>query len=124
MDNRHETMERDFDEIGYVEIRQFIRGGELDTLLANLDRFIRDVVPTMPREQVYYEDRSDWSTLKQIQHLDDHDPYFHDLSVASRFRNVAEQLLNGSVVPKNIQYFNKMPGVGQPTPHIRTASTS
>ncbi|MDC0937044.1 phytanoyl-CoA dioxygenase family protein [Pirellulales bacterium] len=116
MSNHYDTLQRDFEKDGFVALRQFIGGDELAELMANLDRFIRDVVPSMPSEQVYYEDKNDWTTLKQIQHMGDHDPYFHELFVASRFREVAEQLLDGPVAPKNMQYFNKPPGVGQPPP--------
>lgn len=65
---------------------------------------------------MFYEDTSDAATLKQIQQMGDHDPWFHELFTAGRFREVAELLLDGPVVPKNMQYFNKPPGVGQPTP--------
>jgi len=101
---------------GFVFLPKFLSGDTLTELTAHVDRFIRDVVPTLPPEQVFYEDKSNPETLKQIQHMGDHDPWFHELFTNSRFREAAEVLLKGSVVPKNMQYFNKPPGVGQPTP--------
>lgn len=101
---------------GYVAIPQFAVGEELIELIGNVDRFIKDVVPQLSPEQVFYEDKKDPSTLKQIQQVGDHDPWFHELFTGSRFREVAELLLEGPVVPKNMQYFNKPAGVGQPTP--------
>lgn len=101
---------------GYVALPQFVVGHEMADLIANVDRFINDVVPGLPAEHVFYEDRNDATTLKQIQQMGDHDPWFHELFTAGRFREVAELLLDGPVVPKNMQYFNKPPGVGQPTP--------
>jgi phytanoyl-CoA hydroxylase len=101
---------------GYVALPQFVGGQELTELLAHVDRFIRNIVPRLPPEQVFYEDKNDEATLKQIQHMDDHDPWFHELFTGSRFREIAERLLDGPVVPKNMQFFNKPPGVGQPTP--------
>lgn len=56
------------------------------------------------------------ATLKQIQRMGDHDPWFQELFTEGRFREVAECLLDGPVIPKNMQYFNKPPGVGLPTP--------
>lgn len=79
-------------------------------------RFIDKVVPTMPPERVFYEDKGDRSTLKQLQQLGTHDPWFREQFEAGPFRRLAEQLLGGPVVPKNLQYFNKPPGVGKPTP--------
>lgn len=65
---------------------------------------------------VFYDELGDRSSLKQIQHLGDHDPWFHELLTNSRFREVAEALLGGPVVPKNLQYFNKPPRTSKPTP--------
>ena len=107
---------RDFERNGFVALPQFVSGVELSELIAHVDRFIRDIVPQLPPEQVFYEDKHNPATLKQIQHLGDHDSWFYELFTGSRFQEVAAILLNGPVVPKNMQYFNKPPGVGQPTP--------
>ena len=105
-----------FNADGFVSLPQFVTGDDLAELLHRLDRFISDVVPTLPSEHVFYENKDDRSTLKQIQQMGSYDPWFHELFVTGRFRDVAEALLKGPVVPKNLQYFNKPPGVGQPTP--------
>ena len=105
-----------FDRDGYVFLKGFLSAQEMAALQSQIDRFIADVVPTLPREQVFYEDKNRPDTLKQIQHLWKHDPVFERLMIDSPFREVAELLLEGPVVPKNLQYFNKPPGVGQPTP--------
>lgn len=109
-------LKRDFENDGFVFLPQFVSGEALVDLLANLDRFINDIVPQLSPEQVFYEDKSNPATLKQIQRIGDHDPWFAALFTSSRFREIAEFLLDGSVVPKNMQYFNKPPGIGQPTP--------
>jgi phytanoyl-CoA hydroxylase len=105
-----------FEAAGFVAFPQFVIGDELAELIANVDRFITDIVPQMQPECVFYEDKHDAATLKQIQQMGDHDQWFHELFTGSRFHEVAELLLDGPVVPKNMQYFNKPPGVGQPTP--------
>jgi phytanoyl-CoA hydroxylase len=107
---------RSFATEGFVVFRQFVVDEELAELIANVDRFIRDIVTQLPQEQVFYEDKNDRATLKQIQQMGDYDAWFHELFTGGRFREVAERLLDGPVVPKNMQYFNKPPGVGQPTP--------
>jgi phytanoyl-CoA hydroxylase len=107
---------QNFEADGYVAFPQFVTGAELAELSTNLDRFIKDVVPTMPPEQVFYEDKHIPATLKQIQQMGEHDTWFHDLFTAGHFRGVAEFFLHGPVVPKNMQYFNKPPAVSQPTP--------
>jgi phytanoyl-CoA hydroxylase len=45
-----------------------------------------------------------------------HDPWFDQLFRNGRFEKVAEALIGGPVVPKNMQYFNKPPGTSKPTP--------
>lgn len=101
---------------GYVQLPGFRTGQELAEIELNLARFIDEVVPTLPREEVFYEDKTDRTSLKQIQRMHDHDPFFEQLIGEGPFRKVAEQLLGERVVPKNLQYFNKPPGLGQPTP--------
>ena len=101
---------------GYVALRGFATGKELAEWIAQVDRFTRDVVPRLPPEHVFYEDKNDPATLKQIQQMGKYDPWFHQRFTTGSFREIAETLLRGPVVPKNMQYFNKPPGVGQPTP--------
>jgi len=106
----------DFDRDGYIALSQFISGDGLSNMITNVDRFIANVIPGLPRDEVFYEKKDDLNTLKQIQRMHDHDAYFDRLMRDSPFRHVAEELLNDDVVPQNMQYFNKPPGIGKPTP--------
>lgn len=101
---------------GFVAIPRFIAGHEMAALVANVERFILEVVPDLPPEHVFYEDMSDKSTLKQIQQMGRYDRWFSQLFTSGGFRDLAEWLLEGPVVPKNMQYFNKPPLLGQATP--------
>lgn len=111
-----ETTKAEFDENGFVALRGFLDPGEVEQVRENLERFIRDIVPTMPKEHVFYEDKADRSTLKQLQGLADRDPFFHGLMFGGRFEGLAETLLDDRAVGQNLQYFCKPPGVGKPTP--------
>ena len=101
---------------GFVYIPQFLSPTEMDVLEANLDRIAREVVPTLSRAEAMFEDYSDPTSLKQIAHLDAHDPYFADLMRDPRIVAIAEELLQDTVVAQNIGYFRKPPGRGKPTP--------
>jgi phytanoyl-CoA hydroxylase len=106
----------EFDTDGFVAIRQFVTGDRLSAVQSHVQRFLRDIVPRMPPERVFFEQKDDLDTLKQIQHMATWDPWFHSLSVAGDFRELAEELLQSPVVPRNLQYFNKPAGTGLPTP--------
>lgn len=105
-----------FETDGFVAIPSFLTDAELEDLRTNVARFINERIPTLSREQVFYEDIHDVHSLKQIQHMEEHDPWFGDLFLSSRFHRLAELLLKGAVIGKNLQYFNKPAGVGKPTP--------
>ena len=101
---------------GYVAIEPLFSAQQIAVINAEIDRFIQDVVPTMPPEQVYYEDKADPNSLKQLQQMFSYDPFFNDLMLNGPARRIAEITLGEAVVPVNMQYFNKPPGVGKPTP--------
>ncbi len=101
---------------GFAVIRQFVSGPGLDELQAQVKRLVDEVVPYLPREHVFYEEVTDPRTLKQIQHVGDHDAWFGDQFRNGAFRELADTLLGGSVKPKNMQYFNKPPVIGRATP--------
>ena len=105
-----------FQRDGFLYIPGFLSGSEVGAAINRLDTLILDKVPSMPPEQAFYEDRDDPSTLKQIQSLYDHHTYFYDMMFGSRFEALAALLLNDRVVGRNMQYFNKPPRIGQPTP--------
>jgi len=105
-----------FNRDGFVALPRFVRGDALRELLAQVKYFLQVKVPGIPREHVFYEDKNDPTSLKQIQHLETYDPWFHSLVHESPFRKVAEIVLDDAVTPRNLQYFNKPPVIGQPTP--------
>lgn len=107
---------RTYSERGFLEVRDFVAGLLLDELIENVQRFIGEIVPGMPPEHAFYEDKSAADSLKQVQNMGDYDPWFYDLLTKGAFREVAEKLLAGPVVPKNLQYFSKPAGIGRPTP--------
>jgi phytanoyl-CoA hydroxylase len=76
---------QDFTDNGFLSLPGFFQAAELAELQQNVSRFLEDVLPKLPSEHVFYEER-------------------------------AEQLLGARAIPRNIQYFNKPPSIGKPTP--------
>lgn len=110
------TLLKDFERDGYVALCPLYDQRSIGEIKSNVDRLIRDVVPTMPAAQVYYEDKADRSSLKQLQKIFEYDAYFHELMLNGAPRRIAEEVLQNEVIPVNMQYFNKPPKIGQPTP--------
>jgi 2-oxoglutarate-dependent dioxygenase len=109
---RQQTFDRD----GYVCVAPLFAPDKIAEINGEIRRFIRDVVPDMPASQVYYEDKSDPASLKQLQKMFEHDGYFNDLMTCGPARDIAQEVLRDDVVTVNMQYFNKPPGIGQATP--------
>lgn len=105
-----------FEAAGYVDLRGFLSAEEVVGLRGEVDRYIGEVSPRIPPTAVYWEDRRNAATLKQLTRMHEYDAYFRRLLEESRFRSLAEELLGTAVTPKNLQYFDKPPAVSAPTP--------
>lgn len=81
-----------YDEKGYVSVNGFLSKGQVIELIAETERFIRDVVPTISAEEVYYESKEDLSTLKQIQQIHVYDSCFKELAYSDKVTGLAKLL--------------------------------
>ena len=54
-----------YDRDGFVLVRNFLSPDEYEPLFAVLDRFIREVVPSIPDEAAFYQDKSRPETLSR-----------------------------------------------------------
>ncbi|HJT79390.1 MAG TPA: phytanoyl-CoA dioxygenase family protein [Gemmataceae bacterium] len=104
-----------FDRDGFVVVRQLLGPHEFAELCANLDRYIRTVVPTLPDGDAFYLDRSRPETLKQMQHMGG-DPFFRDYAAHPKWLALARELLGEEVQGQEPEWFNKPPGTASPTP--------
>ncbi len=112
----HVAIKHAFEEDGFVKISNFLSKKQSQELQSKLDQFIETVVPTMPKEHVFFEDQDNKSTLKQLFHLSKYDTYFEQLVQGSEFEKLAEILLGEKMAKRQVEYFNKPPGVGKATP--------
>lgn len=110
------SLKSSFDKDGYVYIPGFLSPEEMQVLNKNVQRFIAEKIPAMSTSHYFYEDKNDVTTLKQMQDLEKYDPYFKAMAVDSKFEEVAKALLEENVVCKTVEYFNKPPKIGKPTP--------
>lgn len=106
---------KNFETNGFVLVPNFCKSEELAKIDSALARFVGNLIPTLPPEEVFYEDKEDPRTLKQIQRLHAYDSFFGNY-VKNKPKALAEELLGEPVTVKNLQFFNKPPGIGKPTP--------
>jgi len=110
-----EIEKQDYDRQGFVVVRQLLTDEEFTDLRENMDRYIREVVPTLPDADAFYEDRSRAETLKQLQHMTV-DPYFRDYTQHPKWNALAEALVGEPVNSDSPEWFNKPPGTNHITP--------
>ncbi|MBP86251.1 MAG: phytanoyl-CoA dioxygenase [Planctomycetaceae bacterium] len=105
---------QDYDRDGFVVVREFLQGDDLRQLTSNLDRYIRDVVPTLPDGSAFFQNRSDPESLKQLQHMDD--AFFDEYRQHPRWCELATLLVGEPINVQGPEWFNKPPGAEHPTP--------
>lgn len=106
----------DFKNNGFVIVPNFLMGNEFDELTSNLDRYINDIVPTLPASDAFFQDRSCPETLTQLQHMGDNDAYFDSYRNHARWGSLAEVLLGEAAASDGTEWFNKPPGTIHTTP--------
>lgn len=110
------NIKAEFQENGYLFIPGFLTKEEVANINKNFSRVIKEVIPGMAENKVFYEDKTDTATLKQVMDIHTHDVFFNDVLSNGKFKDLAEFLLDDKVIGKNLEYFNKPPLIGKPTP--------
>ncbi len=114
MDDAKALKER-FKEDGFLVVPQFLAGDEFEEVVDNLDRYIREIVPTLAPEHAFFQDRSKPETLKQMQHMG-RDPFFEAYRKTPKWVDLAESLLGEPVEAGEPEWFNKPPNTVHVTP--------
>lgn len=112
----YQKYKSDFERDGYLFIPGFFTAAQVHDINETLTEFIEIVVPGMPEKHVVYEEKDNPATLKQLQDLQLHSEFFNDLMETSELEKIAAVLLGEKVTGKNVEFFNKPPQIGKPTP--------
>lgn len=105
----------DFERDGFVVIRNFLPQPEFQTLVANVDRYVREVVPTLGDRDAFYDDRSKPETLKQLARMEQ-DAFFAEYLRHPLWVSTAAALLGEDVRTHGSEWFNKPPSTNHITP--------
>ena len=111
-----QSAEDDFDRDGFAVIREFYSSKEWHDVLGNFDRHLAQVVPTLPDEAVFYEDKQRPASMMRLENMEKYDPYFDKLLRSDPFTCFASALLGETAVPQYVEMFAKVPRLGKPTP--------
>lgn len=114
--NNNEALKFSFDRDGFVFIPEFLNKAEMKILKNKVKDFVHYKLAEMPSNQVIYEDKNDPDTLKQLQDLQEYDPFFASMLHEGKFEKIAEVLLGEKAIGRTIEYFNKPSRIGKPTP--------
>jgi phytanoyl-CoA hydroxylase len=104
-----------YDRNGFVIVRQLLPAAEFAELTEQLERYIREVVPTLPDAHAFYDDKRRPETLKQMQHMGG-DPYFADYRNHPTWTALARALVGEEVNAMEPEWFNKPAGTNHVTP--------
>jgi phytanoyl-CoA hydroxylase len=107
-----ETFRRD----GVVHVPGYLDSDALQQLEDNLARYIQGVVPGLPPTEAFCETTGDLATLKQLERIQQYDPYFEQVAADAQHVTLAETLLEDAVTSRGVQWFNKPARIGRPTP--------
>lgn len=111
-----DALKRAYDADGFVVIRGLFSPGSFRELQANLDRYVREVVPTLPKDQAFFDDYSKPETLRKMQQLNKHDAWFARFMQEGPQVAVQGHLMGDRPVPQGLEWFDKLPYDTNATP--------
>ncbi|GAA5219994.1 phytanoyl-CoA dioxygenase family protein [Membranihabitans marinus] len=111
-----QQLKQEFEDCGYLHLKGFFDGDEIAEIKQHLADYIENVAPILPPEHVFYEDEKDKSSIKQMFYLSNYDPFFEKWLRGSKIEKMAELLLGEKMGKGFVEYFNKPPKIGKPTP--------
>jgi len=111
-----QNIKQSFDRDGFVAISSFLNSFQIEQVQKRIRDYVHNVLPYIPYNHAFYEDKARPETLKHLLNISHHDPIFGRMFFSEPFVDLAELLLNGPVRASTLQWFNKPPTTGQPTP--------
>jgi phytanoyl-CoA hydroxylase len=99
---------------GVVRVRRFLSAADVAAVRAALDRYFRDVAPTLPPSDVTFE--ADGVAVRNLWRMEKHDPFFAALAARPAIRSFVGRLVHGEPVLAAVEVFNKPARVGSGVP--------
>jgi phytanoyl-CoA hydroxylase len=99
-----------------VIVRSLLDPTELRELQSQIERYIREVVPTQPKDAAFFDDYSRPETLRKMQALDKRDAWFRDFMNGGKHVPMLEHFLRDKFSPQGLEWFDKLPHDTNATP--------
>ncbi|MDB6167598.1 MAG: hypothetical protein JWM88_462 [Verrucomicrobia bacterium] len=117
------TTKQDFDALrerydadGFVVVRGLFSPSDFAELQSQLGRYVRDVVPTLPKDAAFFDDYSKPETLRKMQSLNRHDAWFANFLDHGSHVPLLEHFMRDKCVPQGLEWFDKLPYDTNATP--------
>ena len=104
-----------FERDGFIHVREFLSPAKLTEVRQRIEDYKREIAPTLESHRVLYDVEGNNCTIKHMVDVDKADPYFATF-LNDQTRKLASAMLGENALPQNLEYFDKGPGVGKPTP--------
>lgn len=111
-----DALRKRYDDDGYVIIRGLFAPAAFVELQANLERYVREVVPTLPKDQAFFDDYNRTETLRKMQSLNKHDAWFTKFMNEGPHVAVQAHLMRDGCLPQGLEWFDKLPYDANATP--------
>jgi len=104
----------DYERDGCIRVRGFLDAALLAQVRQNLQRYMRQIAPTIPAGDRTFE--ADGTTVRNLWRMEQHDAYFADLARRPEIVALVSKLVNGEPVLMGVETFNKPARVGSGVP--------
>lgn len=111
----HPRLLQDYERDGVVLIRQFLTADEVAGVRAELERYIRDDLPSKPADAATFE--ADGKAVRNLWRIEQHNSKLRELALRADIRALVAPLVRGEPVLAAVETFNKPARVGSGVPY-------
>jgi phytanoyl-CoA hydroxylase len=104
----------DYERDGVVRVRGFFAADEVARIRHELDRYCREIAPTLPKDAVVFE--ADGVAVRNLWRMETFDPFFAQLATRPEIRQLVGKLVHGKPFLLGVETFNKPARVGSGVP--------
>jgi phytanoyl-CoA hydroxylase len=113
-----EAIRKAFHRDGFVVIEGFFDENYLARLEAAMNRYVAEVAPALPPDQVFYEN-GQTGAIKSMNRLDEHDPFFAAFKTQASYVDLVAEIFETApreIISESLQFFGKPAYEGSVTP--------